>query len=182
METKSSSIVRVFSLAPAAKERREFAPWAQGSASPNRQARQKYVVLYIPVCACGSIVSRSKKEKPRKISEVLFWSERRESNPRESAWEADAIPLGDSRNRKLPYHYTTAAPKKQAFLLFLRQIFASAALCFAQRRTLRKPDYFASSFCMSCVPASRKIPVFAASSSSYASAPLPRSLVLSYKR
>ena len=29
---------------------------------------------------------------------VLFaWSERRESNPRESAWEADAIPLGDSR-------------------------------------------------------------------------------------
>ena len=25
------------------------------------------------------------------------WSERRESNPRESAWEADAIPLGDSR-------------------------------------------------------------------------------------
>ena len=117
-----------------AKERREFAPWAQGSASPNRQARQryvvlyipvcacgkksgdgslrlraqgsaspnrqarqKYVVLYIPVCACGSIVSRSKKEKPRKISEVLFWSERRESNPRESAWEADAIPLGDSR-------------------------------------------------------------------------------------
>ena len=27
----------------------------------------------------------------------FFWSERRESNPRESAWEADAIPLGDSR-------------------------------------------------------------------------------------
>lgn len=26
-----------------------------------------------------------------------FWSGRRESNPRKSAWEADAIPLGDSR-------------------------------------------------------------------------------------
>ena len=39
---------------------------------------------------------------PKKVSLVifqghLFWSERRESNPRESAWEADAIPLGDSR-------------------------------------------------------------------------------------
>ena len=28
---------------------------------------------------------------------AVGWSERRESNPRESAWEADAIPLGDSR-------------------------------------------------------------------------------------
>ena len=31
------------------------------------------------------------------VPSLLFWSERRESNPRESAWEADAIPLGDSR-------------------------------------------------------------------------------------
>ena len=29
---------------------------------------------------------------------VFSWSARRESNPPESAWEADAIPLGDSRN------------------------------------------------------------------------------------
>ena len=27
---------------------------------------------------------------------LLKWSRKRESNPPESAWEADAIPLGDS--------------------------------------------------------------------------------------
>ncbi len=26
----------------------------------------------------------------------LFWSRKRESNPPKSAWEADAIPIGDS--------------------------------------------------------------------------------------
>ena len=42
--------------------------------------------------------------------------------------------------------------------------------------------YFASSFCMSFVPASRKIPVFLAASSSYVSAPQPICAVLSYSR
>ena len=30
------------------------------------------------------------------FARAFLWSKRRESNPRESAWEADAIPLGDS--------------------------------------------------------------------------------------
>ena len=42
--------------------------------------------------------------------------------------------------------------------------------------------YFASSFCMSFVPASRKIPVFLAAPSSYVSAPQPICAVLSYSR
>ena len=62
------------------------------------------------------------------VSALFFWSGRRESNPRESAWEADAIPLGDSRNRKLPYYYTTAAPKKQAFLSIPAHIYLSVCL------------------------------------------------------
>ena len=40
-------------FAPVAKERREFAPWEQGSASPNRQARQDISRRFVPVCACG---------------------------------------------------------------------------------------------------------------------------------
>ena len=28
---------------------------------------------------------------------LLFWSGQRDSNPRVSAWEADALPLGDAR-------------------------------------------------------------------------------------
>ena len=35
------------------------------------------------------------------MSAICFWSRKRESNPPESAWEADAIPLGDSCNVSL---------------------------------------------------------------------------------
>lgn len=168
------------------------------------------------------------------VSALFFWSGRRESNPRESAWEADAIPLGDSRNRKLPYYYTTAAEKMQAFQRILRRRilkpnacgargghaerqpyvcgargnharptyvcgirggqnkrsglrcrYRAARLAAVAARRARKEQsktYFASSFCMSFVPASRKIPVFLAASSSYVSAPQPICAVLSYSR
>ena len=57
---------------------------------------------------------------PKKTPEFfwgLFWSERRESNPRESAWEADAIPLGDSRKFASNInHYTISAPILQTIL------------------------------------------------------------------
>ena len=166
------------------------------------------------------------------VSALFFWSGRRESNPRESAWEADAIPLGDSRNRKLPYYYTTAMKKMQAFQRILRRRILKPNVCGARgghaerqpyvcgargnharptyecgirggqnkgagrRCRNRAPafrrspkdgrgkgkTYFASSFCMSFVPASRKIPVFLAASSSYVSAPQPICAVLSYSR
>ena len=40
---------------------------------------------------------RHMQKEQAKCLFFFAWSERRESNPRESAWEADAIPLGDSR-------------------------------------------------------------------------------------
>lgn len=36
-------------------------------------------------------------------AEIFMWSERRGSNPQPSAWEADAIPLGHSRNKGQDY-------------------------------------------------------------------------------
>ena len=43
------------------------------------------------------------------------WSGRRDSNPRHSAWEADALPLNYSRTASILYHaYLSMATKKQA--------------------------------------------------------------------
>ena len=70
---------------------------------------------------------------------LFFWSGRRESNPRESAWEADAIPLGDSRNRKLPYYYTTAMKKMQAFQRILRRRILKPNVCGTRGNHARLP-------------------------------------------
>lgn len=37
------------------------------------------------------------RTEPRQKRSFFSWSERRDSNPQPSAWEADAIPLGHSR-------------------------------------------------------------------------------------
>ena len=48
-----------------------------------------------------SVVYGAEKEKQAKHSKLLTccfaWSGQRDSNPRVSAWEADALPLGDAR-------------------------------------------------------------------------------------
>ena len=43
--------------------------------------------------------------------EVLYQSGRRDSNPRISAWKADALPLGDSRMRTKFYHNQKRPPR-----------------------------------------------------------------------
>ena len=46
-----------------------------------------------------SRISVNTKIEPWSVmTTALFWSRRRESNPPKSAWEADAIPIGDACN------------------------------------------------------------------------------------
>src|ERR1043165_5446849 len=60
--------------------------------------------------ACGRYFTTGKQEKFFR-SDADYWpqnqSGRRDSNPRISAWKADALPLGDSRMRTVFYHRKT---------------------------------------------------------------------------
>lgn len=88
--------------------RREFAPAAQGSrvARTRTDIRVGLVTRFAPVCRCGSLPSPAPHRKTAMGSIAVFlWSRRRESNPREPAWEAGAIPLGDSCAKFYPYYY-----------------------------------------------------------------------------
>ena len=55
-------------------------------------------LLYARTLAGSSPGTLLKKARHRNgVVLLLFWSGQRDSNPRVSAWEADALPLGDAR-------------------------------------------------------------------------------------
>ena len=139
METKSSSIVRVFSLAPVAKERREFAPWAQGSCEPEptgaakicralypvcarefapKGARlcepeptgavKRYIVFYIPVCACGkreagvcAMGARLCEPEPTGAVKISYFI-------------SPFAPVAKERREFAPWEQGSASPNRQA--------------------------------------------------------------------
>ena len=101
----------LFALVPFVERETSIAPFGRKALRARTTSGKEFYFLPEFCGACGSLLSVPKRDHRGKAAVVSFWSERRESNPRESAWEADAIPLGDSRISPATVIYYSAFPK-----------------------------------------------------------------------
>lgn len=62
------------------------------------EAKQPEQLLYqAEICERHAILPRKRKGRPAGLPLHVLWSGQRDSNPRMTAWEAVALPLGDAR-------------------------------------------------------------------------------------
>ena len=101
----------LLALVPFVERETSIAPFGRKALRARTTSGEEFYFLPEFYGACGSLFPVPKRGHRGKSRGGLFWSERRESNPRESAWEADAIPLGDSRIFPATVIYYSAFPK-----------------------------------------------------------------------